>query len=213
MPGAADGCMPPAIASLTTRLSDLSAVRAQAGRVGLLAVLHLAALAILIAAGIEPTCDWLRRRHRLAPALVPALLTVPVLFTVWFVVAPWPRADVAGASAYIRANQRPGDGVTANHWEYAYYFRREMPDVSWLDCGIPPGSRRLWVAFTTPESEDRRRYGTQNIPPSVHQASVAAARPAVQPITPGGVAGLPTRFRNNGKKIFTCHAPRRRSIQ
>jgi len=46
--------MPPAIASLTTRLSDVSAVRAQAGRIALLVVLHLAALAILLITESRP---------------------------------------------------------------------------------------------------------------------------------------------------------------
>jgi hypothetical protein len=97
--------------------------------------------------------------NRFAPALVFALAVVPVLFSAWFVVVPWPRADVAGASRYIQAHRHPGDAVTANHWEYAYYFRREMPDVAWLDRGVPPESQRVWVAFTTPEAGDRRRYG------------------------------------------------------
>src|SRR5205814_4703171 len=47
--------MPPAIASLTTRLRDASSTsRGYAGRVTLLAALHLAALAILIATESGP---------------------------------------------------------------------------------------------------------------------------------------------------------------
>src|SRR5262245_53191806 len=144
------------------------------------------ALALLIAAGIESARGWLRhgsigwhahgfawacspdpcppktvgmapwRRFAAAGVLMP--LMVPAFFTVWFTILPWPRADVAGASAYIQTHRRPDDGVTANHWEYAYYFRREMPDVAWLGRGMPD-SLRVWVAFTTPDAEAHRRYG------------------------------------------------------
>src|SRR5437762_4773077 len=54
--------MPPAIASLTTRLFDASAAnRSHAARVAMLAALHLAALAILIAteSGIMPKLAFL----------------------------------------------------------------------------------------------------------------------------------------------------------
>src|SRR4051812_22581967 len=50
--------MPPAIASLTTRLFDLSGASwGRSARVGLLAVLHLAALAILIATESGPVAQ------------------------------------------------------------------------------------------------------------------------------------------------------------
>ena len=54
MPGCGKRPCRPRIASLTTRLSDVSAVRAQAGRIALLVVLHLAALAILLLTESRP---------------------------------------------------------------------------------------------------------------------------------------------------------------
>src|ERR1700741_2199922 len=88
--------MPPAIASLTTRLPDASAARAQAGRFALLAVLHLAALAILLLTESRPVpqlaflFSWgffnfcwivLTRRPALAAALSLAWLVLLILLS------------------------------------------------------------------------------------------------------------------------------------
>jgi hypothetical protein len=115
-------------------------------------------LAILVAAGAEPLADWLRAKHRRGPLIVFGAMIVPVLFSAWFVVNPWPRADTARAARYILAHKQPNDGLAANHWEYAYYFHRERPDVSWLDRGIPSDAPRVWVAFTSCESDSHRQY-------------------------------------------------------
>src|SRR5262245_18581750 len=88
--------MPPAIASLTNRLFDASAFRAQAGRIALLAVLHLAALAILLLPESRPVpqvaflLSWgffnfswivLTRRPALAAALSLAFLVLLILIS------------------------------------------------------------------------------------------------------------------------------------
>jgi multisubunit Na+/H+ antiporter MnhB subunit len=93
---AADGCMPPAIASLTTRLFDASAVRAHAGRVVLVLILHLAALALLLLTESRPVpqlaflLSWgffnfcwivLTRRPALAAALSLAFLVLLILIS------------------------------------------------------------------------------------------------------------------------------------
>jgi sulfatase-like protein len=88
--------MPPALASLTTRLFDASAVRAQAGRFAFLAALHLAALAILLLTESRPVpqlaflLSWgffnfswivLTRRPALAAALSLAFLVLLILIS------------------------------------------------------------------------------------------------------------------------------------
>src|SRR5262245_46966756 len=86
--------MPPAIASLTTRLSDASAIRAQGGRVAVVLVLHLAALAILLLTESRPVpqlaflLSWsffnfcwivMTRRPALAAALSLAFLVLLIM--------------------------------------------------------------------------------------------------------------------------------------
>src|SRR5436309_1208974 len=88
--------MPPAIASLTTRLLDVSAARAQGARVALLVLLHLAALAILFTTESRPVpqlaflLSWsffnfcwiaLTRRPALAAALSLAFLVLLILLS------------------------------------------------------------------------------------------------------------------------------------
>jgi phosphoglycerol transferase MdoB-like AlkP superfamily enzyme len=94
--GAALSVMPPAIASLTTRLLNPSAIRALTGRAALLIVLHLAALAILFATESAPVpklaflLSWgffnfcwivLTRRPAVAAALSLAFLVLLILLS------------------------------------------------------------------------------------------------------------------------------------
>jgi len=96
MPSGASGCMPPAITSLTTRLLDVSAARAQGARVALLVLLHFAALAILFTTESRPVpqlaflLSWtffnfcwivLTRRPALAAALSLAFLVLLILLS------------------------------------------------------------------------------------------------------------------------------------
>src|ERR1044072_2702349 len=86
--------MPPAIASFTTRLLDVSAARGQAARVAVLLLLHLAALAILFMTEARPVpqlaflLSWgffnfcwivLTRRPSVAAALSLAFLVLLIL--------------------------------------------------------------------------------------------------------------------------------------
>jgi hypothetical protein len=110
------------------------------------------AVALLIAEAVPPTWAWLRARHRWAAIALPTLLMMPLLHSAFRVVVPWQRADCAGAAAYVLAHRRPDEAVTANHWEYAYYFRHLDAFTTWEDMA---GERegRLWVVISgaTPE--------------------------------------------------------------
>jgi hypothetical protein len=116
-------------------------------------------LAILIGAGISPIMSWTVPRFRWVLVVVVGSLLYPVGHGLWSTVMPWPRADVKGASVYIQAHWKPGDTVVANHWEYAYYFRQQEGNHSWLERDLPQPNRRVWVAFTAPDDAIRRHYG------------------------------------------------------
>lgn len=112
-------------------------------------------LALLIGSGIEPACEFLRRRSRLAPELLFVPVLASLALTARFAVTPWPRADAAGAADYILAHRLPGDGIAANHWEFLYYFRRCGNDWQLLDHGFPENKERVWIAFVAPDDSIR----------------------------------------------------------
>ncbi|HSI11034.1 MAG TPA: hypothetical protein VK961_03270 [Chthoniobacter sp.] len=119
------------------------------------------ALVLLIAAGFEQIIESASAPRMLARfALV--ILSVPLVgifgFSIYRVIAPWPRADTAGASAYVLAKRQWDDPVTANHWEYNYYFRglggSFYSDLGLLEEAKPPG--RFWLVLTSGEPRDRQ---------------------------------------------------------
>jgi hypothetical protein len=119
-------------------------------------VMSYAAPAIfLCAAGAIPWClgRFSGRRLWAAGALI-ALLMVPVVRAGYIVVRPWERADCATAAAYVAAHRQADEIVTANHWEYLYYFRRLGPDfVPIENLGAP--RERMWVVVTGALPADR----------------------------------------------------------
>jgi hypothetical protein len=105
------------------------------------------ALVILIAAGTPPAWDWLGRLHRLAPAAL-VLLFAPSLITAGHsVVFPWPRADTAGAAAYVAAHREPTDAIAGNDWTHQYYFRRFGSAFHPAGTADAPGDR-CWIVYT-----------------------------------------------------------------
>jgi hypothetical protein len=113
------------------------------------------AACLLVAAGVGPVCDWLRRQHRLAVLGVWVLLAFPFLHTAHRAIVPWDRADTASASQYVLANWQPGDRVAFNHCEFEYYFRDR--DAAWVDPEQVPHTppKRIWLVTTSKVPAER----------------------------------------------------------
>lgn len=124
-------------------------------------VFAMPGLVLLIAAGFEEIVRQ-ARVPRPSARIALGILAIPVVailgFSVYRVIAPWPRADTSGASAYVLAKRLPDEPVTANHWEYNYYFRRLggsfHPDLHLLDEAKRPG--RFWLVLTSGDPRDRQ---------------------------------------------------------
>lgn len=124
-------------------------------------VFAMPGLVLLIGAGFARLLE-LAHRSRLTPRLALALFAIPLAatlgFSIYRVIAPWPRADTAGASAYVLAKRKADEPVTANHWEYNYYFRglngSFHSDLHLLDQAEPPS--RFWLVLTSGDLRDRQ---------------------------------------------------------
>ncbi len=124
-------------------------------------VFAMPGLVLLIAAGIGQILEWAcsrGARGMLAVALVTISLAATLGWSLYRTVVPWPRADTSGASAYVLAHRHPDEPVTANHWEYIYYFRSLgasfSPDLRLLNAAESP--ERLWVVMTAADPRDRQ---------------------------------------------------------
>jgi hypothetical protein len=120
------------------------------------------ALLLLIAEGITPilyrtaTTETKRRWwFVLVRACVVMVLLAPCARAVYHVVAPWPRANSAAAAAYVLTHRAPGENVTGNHWEYAYYFRQLGPAFTFLDGTPHEFGDRLWLVATAGTPQER----------------------------------------------------------
>ena len=115
------------------------------------------ALVLLVGAGTPPAWDWLRRRHRLAPAGL-ALLFLPPLYAAGHaVVFPWARADTAAACAFVESHREPADAVAGNDWTHRYYFRRLGP--AFHPNGIADAEDRCWIVYTAEQPAPERFAG------------------------------------------------------
>jgi hypothetical protein len=83
------------------------------------------------------------------------LLLAPVLRAGYQTVVPWQRADCASAAAHVVAHRQPDEAVTANHWEYLYYFRHLGPRFTPIETWQPPTAGRAWVVVTGAREVDR----------------------------------------------------------
>jgi hypothetical protein len=92
-------------------------------------VFTLPAAAILSAEGLRAWAAWTSRRFGRATALLPAVpLAAAAGLAAFQVVVPKPRADAAGAAAYVLAHRRAGDVIVTGRWELQYYFRNLSPE-------------------------------------------------------------------------------------
>jgi hypothetical protein len=141
-------------------------------------VYALPGIVILSAAGVRPVMAWLAaaRQSRggwpapaahVAQGLLLVLLLAPLGWSLYRTAIPWPRADTAGASAYVLGERQGDDSVMANHWEYDYYFRRlgsaYQPLDRLEDLAISNG--RVWAVITAqmaPQRVDLLRGLLQN---------------------------------------------------
>ena len=123
------------------------------------------ALVLLVGAATPPTWDWLRRRHRLAPAALALLFLPPVYAAAKSVIYPWPTADIAGAAAYVNAHRRVDDVVVGNDWTDLYYFRGI--GTAYRPNGVSDAAGRCWVVFSMgmPAPKDRATPASQMGPP------------------------------------------------
>lgn len=121
------------------------------------------AIALLVGAAMPATLAWLRARTRLGMALMLLFFLCPVGLAAYRLAVPWTRADCAGAARFVLAHRLPSDAVTANHFEYEYYFRHVAsafrPDFSLADSG----GHRLWAIFTSAQPPGERWQLLQNL--------------------------------------------------
>ncbi len=122
------------------------------------------ALVLLIGAGTPPAWDWLRQRHRLAPAALALLFLPPLVAAGQRVVRPWERADTASACAYVASHREPGDAVAGNDWTHQYYFRRLGP--SFHPTPIVDAEDRCWIVYTAEQRPAERLAGAVGMGPA-----------------------------------------------
>jgi hypothetical protein len=106
------------------------------------------ALALLAAAGTPPALRWIGARSRAACVAATLVLLAPVGWASYRALAPWERADCAGASAFVLERRGPDERVVGNHWEYEYYFRHigsKYLDISAMESAA---SGRVWLVVT-----------------------------------------------------------------
>ena len=113
------------------------------------------ALVLLIAAGTPVAWDWLRRYHRLAPAGLALLFLPPLLAAGRAAIFSWPRADTAGAAAYVLAHRQPTDLVEGNDWTHQYYFRR-LGSAFQPSAVTDAATGRCWIVYTEERSSGER---------------------------------------------------------
>ena len=112
------------------------------------------AIALLIGSGIQRAGSWINGRHLrgwLAGSGIALPLLATLLFSIYRMWVPWPRADTSGAAAYVLEHRAEAEPVTANHLEYEYYFRtlnaRFYPDLRLLREEDLPA--RYWIVVTS----------------------------------------------------------------
>jgi hypothetical protein len=113
------------------------------------------ALVLLIGVGTPVAWDWLRRCHRLAPACLALLFLPPLLAAGCAAIFSWPRADTAGAAAYVLAHRQPTDIVEGNDWTHQYYFRR-LGSAFQPSAVIDAPAGRCWIVYTEERSSAER---------------------------------------------------------
>jgi hypothetical protein len=113
------------------------------------------AVFLLVAAAAAMCLQYLASRRVWAATPLVVLLVAPVARAGYCAVRPWERADCAAAAAYVEEHRQPDDLVTANHWEYLYYFRSLGRDFMPIETLTSPRDR-MWVVVTGALPADRQ---------------------------------------------------------
>lgn len=123
-------------------------------------VFAMPALALLIGAGLDAAHGWRPSRplvRRVLLGLIALPLAAIFALALYRVAVPWPRAQTDAAAAYVLAHRALDEPVTANHWEYDYYFRELgsdfVPEMKLLAASQPPP--RVWIVVTAGTSTAR----------------------------------------------------------
>lgn len=125
---------------------------------GMRVMAYAAPAVFLSTAAAVPWClQRLATRPALASAPLIVVLMVPLVRAGYCVARPWERADCVSAAAYVEAHRQPDEFVTANHWEYLYYFRQLGEDFQPLETLASPRDR-MWVIVTGATSADREPH-------------------------------------------------------
>jgi hypothetical protein len=101
---------------------------------------------LLIAAGLEPTWSWLKKRSNYAHVALVVLLLVPVGKTGWVLANPWKRTDSAAPAAFVLQRRLASEPVVGTLWEHAYYCRelgdyyRALVSQPTEPCFLPPAA-------------------------------------------------------------------------
>ena len=117
-------------------------------------VFAMPAIVLLIGFGIQRAIQWIagsQRRGWLAGSAIALPVFATLIFSIYRIWVPWPRADTSGAAAYVLEHRTGTEPVTANHWEYEYYFRKLdgsfYPDLRLLqEEHVPP---HYWIVLTS----------------------------------------------------------------
>ena len=136
----------------------------------------LPAIALLIGAGVQAAGDWAdgsQRRAWLAGSIIGLPILATLFLSLYRVCIPWRRADTGGAAAYVLEHRTEPEPVTANQWEYEYYFRglngMFYPKLRLLQEKNQPS--RYWIVLTS----DDRAFAT-TIAESLHHSQVLERR-------------------------------------
>lgn len=130
------------------------------------------ALLLLLAESVPPLLTWLQARSRLAMVAVFLVFLAPAARVAQHLVVPRVRADCVGAAEYVLSHRQPADLVTANHWEYEYYFRHLGDAFAAQATALTPLSDRIWLVLTDADMEDRLQLGQQLCPAGWHAAQM-----------------------------------------
>jgi len=135
----------------------------------------------MLAFGMALILGFIATRLKL-PSLVGYMLAgivigLPILATLFLslyrVCIPWPRPDTGGAAAYVLEHRAEPEPVTANQWEYEYYFRNLngmfYPKLRLLQEKNQPS--RYWIVLTS----DDRAFATK-LAESLHNSQILERR-------------------------------------
>jgi hypothetical protein len=112
------------------------------------------ALVWLLGMGLSPCREWLLSRARPAVWVLTALLIGPFLQTAYRAVYFWPRADCAGAAAFVLEQRPSEEAIFFNHWEYEYYRRNAAQPCGYLN-EVATWPERGWVIISGSRPADR----------------------------------------------------------